>query len=386
MDSVRPASSHASLRTALVGLGRIGYGFHGPEIRKNPGYTLVGVVDPLEERRREAAAAWSVPCYASMDELWPTERPDVVVIASPTQLHAEQTRMAFAHGAHVLCDKPVATSVAELHSMLDAARAAGRRFLAYQPARMSREVQALRELLFRDLLGPIHYIRRSMCTYVRRHDWQAQRAHGGGMLNNWSPHGLDELISLFPGETFRDVFCQTRAVVSAGDAEDVVKATLVTETGIILDLDVSQACALAGPSWEVRGKYGSAILDQGAPMWAVRYFDPAEAPPPPTAETGLAAASRSYGAETLPWRTLHLSIEIYPQFDYYNAARNYFLNGRDAPVTPEESLLVLELIDRCRVSAEAASRRGVLKTGADRVGLPRLDANTHEIDLPRSPR
>jgi predicted dehydrogenase len=339
------------LRTAVVGLGRIGFGFHAPAIARHPGYELVGVADPLPERRAEAAAAWKVASYESLEDLLAVARPELVVVASPTNFHAAHALAAYACGTHVLCDKPVARSVAEFDRMLAAGQAAGRRFLAYQPARFVAEVRALKALLARGLLGPIHLIRRARCNYVRRRDWQALLAHGGGMLNNYGAHCLDELVYLTEAEPIRTVYCETRRVATAGDAEDVVKAVLVMERGCLVDLEISQASALPGPAWQICGAHGGAIWDEAARCWRVRYFRPEEAPPPPV-EPGLAAAGRLYQSEELPWREETFSAAGLPEFDYYEAAWHYFVRGEAPPVTPAESRQVLALMERCRASAD----------------------------------
>ena len=57
------------LRTAVVGLGRIGWQFHVPQIVQHPGFQLAAVVDPLADRRNEAHAAFGVRGYAGIDAL-----------------------------------------------------------------------------------------------------------------------------------------------------------------------------------------------------------------------------------------------------------------------------------------------------------------------------
>ena len=171
------------------------------------------------------------------------------------------------------------------------------------------------------------------------------------MLNNWGPHCLDEIIAVLPAERISRVFCATRVIASTGDAEDFVKATLTTESGIIIDVDVSQACALSAAPWEIRGQYGSAVYDQTLRVWQARFFDPAAAGPAPAQQPGLAADARTYSNEQLPWQTLTLQTSAYAEFDYYDAAWSYFTSGANAPVSPEQSKHVIELIERCRESA-----------------------------------
>lgn len=356
MTSTTSAHSRLSnpLRTVVVGVGRIGFKFHVPAIVRHPGFALVGVADPLAERRDEVASAYGVPGYDSLEAMLVSVRPELVVIASPTAFHVDQACAAFAHRADVLCDKPVSTSVADFDLVLAAARGAGRKFLAYQPARFRSEVRALRQLLDRGVLGRVHLVKRARCNYERRRDWQAFRANGGGMLNNYGSHCLDEMIALLGQQAVRTVFCQTRCVATAGDAEDVVKATLVMENACLFDLDISQACAVTGPSWHVVGEYGAALFDPGLQRWRIRYFRPDEAPPL-AAQQGLAAEKRTYGSEELSWQEETITVTESDEPDYYDAAWRYFREGAPPPVSAEESRLLLTLIERCRKSAETGA-------------------------------
>jgi scyllo-inositol 2-dehydrogenase (NADP+) len=335
------------LRTAVIGLGRIGFGHHVPAVLARPGYELVAVMDPLPERRFEAQAQWAVPGFADVGEMLQVARPDLVVVASPTRFHVDHALAALRSGARVLCDKPVATDLAEF-DRIGAEAGEGRRFLAFQPYRLSPQVRSLRAVLEKGLIGRVHEVRRSREGYVRRADWQAFLQHGGGLLNNYASHHFDEFLALFPGRKARTVFCHVQRVASLGDAEDVVKAVVVNEDGCIFQLDTSQASALAGPSWLVHGSHGSARWDDDAQCWLVRHFDPAEAPlVAPSGE--LAAAGRSYGGEDLPWRESR--VPAAPEVHYYDAAHAYFTRGAEPPVSLAGSRALLELIERCRRSA-----------------------------------
>jgi predicted dehydrogenase len=324
--------------------------FHAVELRRHPGFQLVGAVDPLPDRRAEASREWAVPTGAELAPLLESTQADVAVIASPTPFHCSHARMAFDHGAHVLCEKPVACSTSELDEMLASAKHAGRRFLAYQQYRLKPELRALKSVLDQRKLGPIHHIKRAHCNYARRNDWQAFRANGGGLLNNYASHFLDEAMALLDNEPIASVYCQTRCVAAAGDAEDCVKIILVTQSGCIVDFDISQASAQPVVPWQVFGAHGAATWSAEHRVWQVRYYRPEEAPAV-TAQQGFAAEGRRYPQENLPWREQEVRGDDFGSFDYYDLAWRYFAKGEPPPVAPEESRQLLQLIERCRMSA-----------------------------------
>lgn len=346
------SSSSTCLRAALIGLGRIGFQFHAPALFESSHFAFTSAFDPLSERRQEAEKMWGVRTYGDLATLLTEERPEVVVIASPTRWHAEQACQALAAGAHVLCDKPVAQSLAEFDTMIAAATRAGRKLVAYQPHRLGSRVRAMREILASRRLGDIHLIRAVRWDYRRRNDWQACLAHGGGMLNNYVSHALDEIVAFFGPEPVRSVHCETRCIASLGDAEDVVKALIVTQGGRLIDLDISQACALEGAPWQLHGSRGAAAWNEEKCEWELCWFDP-DSVPPAALQSGEAAAARSYNPERLPWRSAKFTIPELPPFGYYDAVHAHFTQGAPAPVTIEETRHVLAIIEACREAASS---------------------------------
>jgi predicted dehydrogenase len=114
------------MRVAIVGLGTACRTLHLPALRGIPGVTVVGGCDPVPAQRAEAESRWGIPCHPSLDEMLDRARPDVVVIGTPPDLHAEQCLTSLRRGAHVICEKPFVSSVAEADAVLQGARDAGR--------------------------------------------------------------------------------------------------------------------------------------------------------------------------------------------------------------------------------------------------------------------
>jgi predicted dehydrogenase len=318
---------------------------------------LAAVVDPLSERRAEAVAAHGCEAYPDLDGLLQARRDlDLVVVASPTPFHSAQTLTAFAHGVDVLCDKPMAASLAEADGMIAAMRRSGRRLMVFQPHRVRPEVQVLRGLLARDLIGPVFMIKRAMSQYTRRNDWQAFSKHGGGMLNNYGAHMVDLLLYLTRSKAAR-VSCHLRTIASLGDADDVVKALIETENGVILDIDINMAAALPLQEWLVAGERGSLMFDRTQNAWIARYYAPGTLPALHTQE-GLAAEERRYGSgETIPWRDEIFPVAESARIDFYAHCHNYFAGGKPPFVPVEETREVMRVLDACRASVGPLSSR-----------------------------
>lgn len=109
------------MRAAILGTGHIA-GIHAKAIRALGGE----IVAVLGRSLASARGFGQGRPYDDLDALLATERPEVVHICTPNHLHAPQAIAAFAAGAHVLCEKPLATSAAEAQAMIAAAEGAGR--------------------------------------------------------------------------------------------------------------------------------------------------------------------------------------------------------------------------------------------------------------------
>ena len=340
-----------TLRTAVVGLGRIGWQFHVPQAAKHEGFDLVAVVDPLEDRLAEAQTAFGAKGYTTFDALLASEPLDLVVIASPTPFHADQTVAALTRGCDVFCDKPMAPTLAEADRMIAAMRTQGRKLMVYQPHRARAETVALQEILAQDMIGRVFMIKRTVASYYRRNDWQAFRARGGGMLNNYGAHYIDLLLHL-SGSPAARVTCALRTVASLGDADDVVKALIETEDGTILDLDINIASAHPMPPWQVLGQRGSLVLDPAQEAWCVRYYR-AEDLGEGAVHTNLAAPDRRYGnSETIPWQEAVVPLSDAQPVDYYQKCYEYFGLDRPPFVPASETREVMRVLDVCRTSSD----------------------------------
>lgn len=119
-----PISVAQGLRAGVIGLGFIGE-VHVRALRA-AGATLVGVADATPERSRASAerlgAVWGTN---DSQALVTAPDIDVVHICTPNHLHAPLARLAIAAGKHVVCEKPLATTLADARELASSARAAG---------------------------------------------------------------------------------------------------------------------------------------------------------------------------------------------------------------------------------------------------------------------
>jgi predicted dehydrogenase len=114
------------VRFAAIGLGRATGVYHLPAIRRISGAEVVGGFDVVPERRADWTQKTSSPAFESVEELLERTTPDVVIVATPPDSHAEYCLQAIEAGCHIFCEKPFVESPAEADRVIEAARARGR--------------------------------------------------------------------------------------------------------------------------------------------------------------------------------------------------------------------------------------------------------------------
>jgi predicted dehydrogenase len=193
-DKPNPASG-SDLRFAIVGCGRIA-GRHAKHIASVG--KLVAACDILPERSQELAVEYGARPYQSLDEMLAAEPDiDVVSVCTPNGLHAEHAIAALRAGCHVLCEKPMAISVADCGAMIQAAERANRRIFIVKQNRFNPPVAAVKGLLDEGRLGRIYSVQLN-CFWNRNADyyqdtWKGTTELDGGSLYTQFSHFIDLL-------------------------------------------------------------------------------------------------------------------------------------------------------------------------------------------------
>jgi predicted dehydrogenase len=237
--------SHQSraLRVAIVGTGNIA-GAHAKGYRANAGQAeVVAVCDADEQRATEFAATHGFgTVHTDFETLLRVEQPDAVSICTPNYLHAPQTIRALEAGAHVLCEKPMATTLADAEAMRQAAEWSGRvlyigfnhRFIGKfsLAKRLLDGGEYGRLLVARIALGHGMYERLSRTWFGRR------ELSGGGTLIDNGVHMID-MLRWYGGSVTEVSARAHRLLAIEGDVEDNAIATMRLANGGIASLQCS---------------------------------------------------------------------------------------------------------------------------------------------------
>jgi predicted dehydrogenase len=344
------------LKTAVVGLGRIGWSYHCKQIAAHEGFELTAVADRSPERLAEAEQTYGAVAYTDFDAMLEKEALDLVVIASPTIFHREQAIRAMERGLDVFLEKPMAGDLEEADAIVRAMNKNGRKVMVYQPHRTTPEFLAAKHIVESGKLGPVYMIKRGWSNYVRRNDWQSLKQYGGGMLNNYGTHFIDQTLSL-AGSKARTISGSLKRIASLGDADDVVKLVIETENDVTLDIDINMATAVPLPPWALLGQYGSASMErtERGEEFVVRYLKPEELPALDI-NTQLAAPGRQYdNGDRLTWYEERFAVNDFQPIDFYEQCYRYFALGEAPFVSVEETREVMRIIQECRAGEKDAA-------------------------------
>src|SRR5260370_29424484 len=118
----------------MVGLGRISMQRLAPRLKTSKLARVTALVSGHRDKAEKMAAEYGIPAkniysYENYDAIADNKDIDAVYVALPNSMHAEYTIRAAKAGKHVLCEKPMATTVADAQAMIDACRKADRKLM-----------------------------------------------------------------------------------------------------------------------------------------------------------------------------------------------------------------------------------------------------------------
>ena len=189
------------VRFGLVGLGSMGLQ-HAKIIMENVEEAQLAAVASRNEKHiavlRGLPGGDKLRVFDTPEEMYKSGVIDAVLIASPHRAHVAQAKEAFAHGVHVLLEKPTGVFTREVRELNDAAQASGKAFGAMFNVRTNLVYQKMKEIVASGELGEIRRTSVIITDWFRAQSyydsgaWRATwKQDGGGVLLNQAPHNLD---------------------------------------------------------------------------------------------------------------------------------------------------------------------------------------------------
>ena len=331
-------------------------------------YEIAAVADLLEDRRRDGREVLGAATVADYRELFDLGGFDLFVNALPSPLHVPATIEAMEHGCHVVCEKPMAPTVADFDRMTVAAEAQGRVLAPFQNNRLQPFFDKMREVIASGVLGRILHVRSVWGGFRRRWDWQTLQRNLGGALFNTGPHAIDQALILFGSDREPDVFCRMDCNHHlGGDADDLCALTLYDprREAPTVEILLTSYQAFEDPyTYTVCGTLGT--MRSGAAEVRWRWYDPEQAPRPGFWENW--SVDRKYPDEQLPWSedVWRLEEESLDQAVGYtlrslpSGAKRFYLNVHDVLHARAEPLITTTEVRRQIAVIEECHRQNPL--------------------------
>ncbi len=223
--------------TPLVRIGIVGLGVAARQvlgsIAATDGAQLTAVCDVRTDELARFKQRYGVETFTRLDEMCQQAPIDAVWVATPNHLHAEHTIMAADHGKHVICEKPMAITLAEANRMVEAVERNGVQYVQGHSRIHRPYVRKIGEILASGRLGRIIQINTWMYNDWIQRPWEAASVdpkRGGGVVYRQGPHQID-VIRYLAGGLVRGVRATTGKWQPHYDVEANYSAFLDFEDG-----------------------------------------------------------------------------------------------------------------------------------------------------------
>ncbi|MDB5201102.1 MAG: oxidoreductase [Ferruginibacter sp.] len=341
-----------SIPTALCSFGMSGLVFHAPFISLHHGFELYAVAERSKQKAREIYP--SIKSFSSVEEMLKDDYIELVVVNTPNATHFDYAKKALMAGKHVLVEKSFTVTVEEAAELLSIAAEFQKKIIVFQNRRYDSDFRTVEQIIRSGRLGDIvdaefHYDRYNLNLSPKQH--KELPSPGAGVLHDLGPHIIDQAIYLFgmPGSLFASLRI-TRPSSAVADYFEI----LLFYPALTVRLKASYIVAGPVPSYVVNGTKGSFQKKRG---------DIQE----DALKTGAYPQEQGWGREPESLRgilyyqqdgkNVEELIETLPgsYLDFYEAVYHSLAYDSRPPVTGEDGLHVMQVIDAAIESAQKAA-------------------------------
>jgi len=189
---------------AILGCGKVAH-LHAKAIRNLPNARLAGVWSRSQGTAVKYASEYNVPFYTDIESLIKQEKIDLAIICTPHPFHLDPAEQAAFAGAHVLVEKPLASTLEDSDKIISACKKAGVKLGVISQRRWYEPVQRVKKAIDegkigKPVFGTINMLGWRDKAYYDSDEWRGTwKMEGGGVLVNQAPHQLD-LFLWYMGE------------------------------------------------------------------------------------------------------------------------------------------------------------------------------------------
>ncbi len=337
------------IKTVLLSYGMSGKVFHAPFLEIHPGFELLGSWERSKKLIQEDYP--EVKSFPSLESILEDKSIDLVIVNTPIDTHFEYTKKVLMAGKHAIVEKAFTSNVEEAKELVALAKEKGLKLSVFQNRRWDSEFKTVKRILDQKVLGEIveaefHFDRYNPVLSPKVHKETVNS--GSGIMKDLGPHIIDQALYLFglPKAVFADISI-TRTHSLVDDYIDI----LLYYSDFRVRLKAGFFVREPNHSYVVHGKKGSFLKSRGDVQ-----EDELKLRKKPNLTTW---GTEKEGNEGL----LHTEIEgkIIKEkvptlqgnyYDFFEEVYQAITNDKTEPVTAQEGLNVMQIIEAAFQSNE----------------------------------
>lgn len=336
-----------SINTALCSFGMSGKVFHAPFLHVNNGFNLYAV---WERSHKQAATIYpGIKSFDSLDSMLADEAIDLVIVNTPNYTHYDFAKKALLAGKHVLVEKSFTVTVIEAEELISLAKQKNKKLVVFQNRRYDSDFKTVKKMLATGTLGKIveaeiHFDRFNLSLSPKQH--KETTNPGAGLLHDLGPHIIDQALSLFGMP--QALFGYLRVLRPLSIVNDYFDIHLFYP-GLTVRLKSGLIVKEPPVAYSLHGTHGSFVKpradiqedilklgkEPGSKDWGIE---------PPEA-AGILNIVKD--GETVRTKVPSLPGDY---MEFYNALHNAITKNEQVPVTGEEGLNVMKIIEAVQES------------------------------------
>ncbi|SEK56616.1 Predicted dehydrogenase [Paenibacillus sp. OK003] len=242
---------------AIVGFGGMG-SYHCQLIEPVSQISVIGVYDTVEYRMELGKEA-GYKTYASLDAVLTDELVDIVLIATPNDVHKDIAIQALQAGKHVICEKPVTITSKDFNDIVKVANEEKRVFTVHQNRRWDEDFRTAKDIIDKKTLGELFHLEsRVQGANGIPGDWRQLKDYGGGMLLDWGVHLLDQLLQITDSQI--ESVAANLSYILGTEVDDGFTSYITFKDGLTALIEVGTTNYVKLPRWYLKGTEGTAVI------------------------------------------------------------------------------------------------------------------------------
>lgn len=242
---------------AIVGFGGMG-SYHCQLIDPVSQISVIGVYDTVEYRMELGKEA-GYKTYASLDAVLTDELVDIVLIATPNDVHKDIAIQALQAGKHVICEKPVTITSKDFNDIVKVANEEKLVFTVHQNRRWDEDFRTAKDIIDKKTLGELFHLEsRVQGANGIPGDWRQLKDYGGGMLLDWGVHLLDQLLRITDSQI--ESVAANLSYILGTEVDDGFTSYITFKDGLTALIEVGTTNYVKLPRWYLKGTEGTAVI------------------------------------------------------------------------------------------------------------------------------